>query len=77
MLSYHIDCTKFTRDNIVGLLLDRGYKNAEKIFFVKYDRTSGGNVRYIIKYNEDQTFPLLESHVYVFIDTDGKLVCDF
>ena len=77
-MRYHIDCTKFTRDNIVAMLEDRGYnETSEDIYAVEYVSTSmqNGQVKYKIKFNEDgigQT-----GYVYIFIDTDGKLVCDY
>ena len=75
-MRYHIDCTKFTRDNIVAMLEDRGYNETSKdIYAVKYESTINGQVKYKITFNEDgigQT-----GYVYVFIDTDGKLVCDY
>ncbi len=75
-MRYDIDCTKFTRDNIVAMLEDRGYnETSEDIYSVKYESTLNGQVKYKIKFNEDgigQT-----GYVYIFIDTDGKLVCDY
>jgi hypothetical protein len=75
-MRYHIDCTKFTRDNIVAMLEDRGYNETSKdIYSVKYESTINGQVRYMVKSKEDGD--LLTDYVYVFIDTDGKLVCDY
>jgi hypothetical protein len=76
MIRYHIDCTKFTRDNIVAMLEDRGYdKTSKYIFSVKYEFTSNGQVKYKIKFDENGDCQT--NYVYVFIDTDGKLVCDY
>jgi hypothetical protein len=75
-MRYHIDCTKFTRDNIVAMLEDRGYNETSKdIYSVKYEFTINGQVRYMVKFKEDGD--LLTDYVYIFIDTDGKLVCDY
>jgi hypothetical protein len=75
-MRYHIDCTKFTRDNIVAMLEDRGYNETSKdIYAVKYESTINGEVRYMVKSKEDGD--LLTDYVYIFIDTEGKLVCDY
>jgi hypothetical protein len=75
-MRYHIDCTKFTRDNIVAMLEDRGYnETSEDIYAVEYESTINGEVRYMVKSKEDGD--LLTDYVYIFIDTEGKLVCDY
>jgi len=75
-MRYHIDCTKFTLDNIVAMLEDRGYnETSSDIYSVKYESTFNGQVKYKIKFNEDGVGQT--GYVYIFIDTDGKLVCDY
>jgi hypothetical protein len=75
-MRYHIDCTKFTRDNIVAMLEDRGYnETSEDIYSVKYESTFNGQVKYKIKFNEDGVGQT--GYVYVFIDDNGQLVCDY
>jgi hypothetical protein len=76
-MRYNIDCTKFTRDNIVAMLEDRGYNETSKdIYAVQYVSTESGQVKYKIKFYEDG-YDDWTGYVYVFIDTDGKLVCDY
>jgi hypothetical protein len=75
-MRYCIDCTKFTRDNIVAMLENRGYnETSEDIYAVEYESTINGQVKYKIKFNEDGVGQT--DNVYIFIDTDGKLVCDY
>ena len=72
-----IDLTKLTRDNIVGMLEAQGYNDSSSdIVDTKYVSCNNGHVKYRITFYDIDNF-LKEGYVYVYIDSEGKLVTDY
>ncbi len=71
-----LDLTKLTRDNIVEMLEARGYnETSTDIYAVEYVSTKNSQVKYKIKFANDDIGDT--GFVYIFIDDDGQLACDY
>jgi hypothetical protein len=71
-----LDLTKLKLDNIVEMLEARGYnETSTDIYAVEYVSTKNGQVKYKIKFDNDGIGDT--GYVYVFIDDNGQLACDY
>jgi hypothetical protein len=71
-----LDLTKLTLSNIIDMLETRGYnETSTDIYAVEYVYTKNGQIKYKIKFNEDGVGQT--GYVYIFIDDNGQLACDY
>ena len=68
------DLTKLTKNDIAALLNKQGYSD-DGIYSAEYQSATNGQLKYKIKYNDDGIMGL--GYVFVFIDNNGQLSCDY
>lgn len=70
-----MDLTRYTLDQIIKMLEDRGYnETSQDILSVKYVSCYNGQVKYKIEFEDGDGID--EGYVYIFIE-NGRLVCDY
>jgi hypothetical protein len=71
-----LDLTRLTINHIIEMLEARGYnETSTDIYAVEYVCCMNGQVKYKIKFSNDDIGDT--GYVYIFIDDNGQLACDY
>lgn len=71
-----LDLTRLTYNHIIEMLETRGYnETSTDIYAVEYVSTKNGQVKYKIKFDNGGVGDI--GFVYIFIDDNGQLACDY
>ena len=72
------DLTTLTTQDLRNLLEQTGYLATDEIFYSRYDKTTEHNVIYKIFYEDDDADDARGiGRVFVFINDNGQIACDF
>lgn len=72
-----MDLSKWTTNDLKAALTERGYESNDIIKSEFSHVTKSHNAVFKIFYKDNFTGQVDTGNVYVFIDTDGKLVADY